>query len=65
MTQAFRDIQSNPMNIAKHQNNPKVMAAVQKLQEKLSASGMGPGMGPGMGSGMGMGPGMGPGMPGL
>jgi len=57
---AFKDISSNPANIMKYQNNPKVMALVTKMASKMG----GPGGMPGMGGGMGGFPGMG-GMGGL
>jgi len=51
---AFKDISSNPANIMKYQNNPKVMALVTKMASKMGGGGGG-GM-PGMMGGM---PGMG------
>ena len=61
---AFQDISTNPANMAKYQNNPKVMQLINKMMGKFGggggAGGM-PGM-PGMGGGM---PGMGGGMPGM
>lgn len=46
---AFKDISSNPANIMKYQNNPKVMALVNKMASKFGGGGGGmPGMG-GMG----------------
>jgi len=57
---AFKDISSNPANIMKYQNNPKVMALVTKMASKMGGGGGGGGM-PGMMGGM---PGMG-GMGGL
>lgn len=35
---AFQDVSANPANIAKYQNNPKVMALVNKLSAKFGAS---------------------------
>ncbi|GAA6215591.1 hsc70-interacting protein [Lates japonicus] len=35
---AFQDVAQNPANIAKYQNNPKVMALVTKLSAKFGAS---------------------------
>lgn len=38
---AFNDISSNPANIFKYQNNPKVMSLVNKMTSKFGgASGM-------------------------
>lgn len=49
MIAAFSDITSNPANIAKYQNNPKVMAFITKMSSKVGGmGGMGGGM-PGMG----------------
>ena len=60
---AFQDISTNPGNMAKYQNNPKVMALITKMMGKFG--GDAPGGMPGMGGGMpGMG-GMGGGMPGM
>jgi len=57
---AFKDISSNPANIMKYQNNPKVMALVNKMASKMGGMGGMPGMG-----GMGGMPGMGGGFPGM
>ncbi len=35
---AFQDVAQNPANIAKYQNNPKIMALVTKLSAKFGAS---------------------------
>lgn len=35
---AFQDVAQNPSNIAKYQNNPKIMALVTKLSSKFGAS---------------------------
>ncbi|KAK7939405.1 hypothetical protein WMY93_002731 [Mugilogobius chulae] len=35
---AFQDVSANPANIAKYQNNPKIMALVSKLSAKFGAS---------------------------
>ncbi|KAJ0000746.1 hypothetical protein NQD34_005766 [Periophthalmus magnuspinnatus] len=35
---AFQDVSTNPANIAKYQNNPKIMALVTKLSAKFGAS---------------------------
>lgn len=35
---AFQDVSANPANIAKYQNNPKVMALISKLSAKFGAS---------------------------
>ena len=45
---AFKDISSNPANIMKYQNNPKVMALVTKMAGKMGAGGPGGGAGGGM-----------------
>merc|ERR1719187_2692340 len=44
---AFKDISANPANIMKYQNNPKVMALVNKMASKFGGGGGGgmPGMG--------------------
>jgi len=47
---AFKDISTNPANIMKYQNNPKVMALVNKMASKFGGGG---GMGGGMPGGMG------------
>ena len=39
VAQAFQDISSNPANIAKYQNNPKVQALITKLSSKFGADG--------------------------
>ena len=41
---AFKDIQSNPANMMKYQNNPKVQKVMEKLSSKLGGGGGG-GMG--------------------
>jgi len=66
MAKAFQDITSNPANIMKYQNNPKVMALLTKMAGKMGGGGGGMGGMPGMG-GMGGMPGMGGmgGMPGM
>lgn len=61
---AFQDISTNPANMAKYQNNPKVMKLINQMMGKFGGGGAPggmPGM-PGMGGGMG---GMGGGMPGM
>ena len=46
---AFRDITSNPANMAKYQNNPKVMQLINKMASKFGGGGgMGGGGMPGM-----------------
>ena len=45
---AFKDISSNPANIMKYQNNPKVMSLVTKMAGKMGAGGPGGGAGGGM-----------------
>ncbi|XP_058452080.1 hsc70-interacting protein 1-like [Malaya genurostris] len=47
---ALQDIMSNPSNIAKYQNNPKVMNLVTKIAGQASQSGF-PGFGGGAGAG--------------
>ena len=56
MTAAFIDVQKNPENAQKYENNPKIKKVMDKL---LGATGMG-GAGPGATGGAGMG-GAGPG----
>lgn len=52
---ALKDIMSNPANLLKYQNNPKIMALIGKAQSKFGGGGGGfPDMMGGMG-GMGMG----------
>merc|ERR1719228_2304363 len=54
---AFKDISSNPANIMKYQNNPKVMALVNKMASKMGGmGGMRGGAGAGAGSAAGAGP---------
>lgn len=36
---AFQDLSTNPANFAKYQSNPKIAAAIQKLQTKLGKGG--------------------------
>ena len=38
MARAFQDISSNPANIAKYQNNPKVQALINKIAGKMGGS---------------------------
>ena len=38
---AFADVQQNPMNIAKHQSNPKVKKVLEKLAAKMGGMGGG------------------------
>ena len=59
---AFQDISTNPGNMAKYQNNPKVMALITKMMGKFG--GDAPGGMPGMGGMGGMGGGFPGGMPG-
>ena len=35
MAQAFQEISTNPANIAKYQNNPKVQEIIKKLSKKF------------------------------
>ncbi|XP_049836678.1 putative protein FAM10A4 [Schistocerca gregaria] len=56
---AFRDISTNPANMVKYQNNPKVVAAMEKLTAKFSGAGLG-GMGGMPFPGAGFPPGAGP-----
>lgn len=37
---AFADLTTNPANIIKYQNNPKILAVLQKIQAKLKEGGM-------------------------
>ena len=54
VTAAFMDVQSNPANAAKYENNPKVKKVMEKLSATLGAAGMGGGAGMGgMGGGGG------------
>ena len=53
---AFQDISTNPANMAKYQNNPKVMKLINQMMGKFGGGGGAPGGMPGM-------PGMGGGMP--
>jgi suppressor of tumorigenicity protein 13 len=39
---ALMDIQTNPANMAKYQNNPKVQRAIEKLAAKMGAQAGGP-----------------------
>ncbi len=32
---AFQDVQSNPANMAKYENNPKIQKVMEKLSAKL------------------------------
>lgn len=41
MTAAFVDVQKNPENAAKYENNPKVKKVMEKLSATLGAAGMG------------------------
>lgn len=41
MTAAFVDVQNNPENAAKYENNPKVKKVMEKLSATLGAAGMG------------------------
>ena len=47
---AFQDISSNPANISKYQNNPKVQALLEKMGKKFGG-GMGGAGGPFGGAG--------------
>ena len=38
---AFQDITSNPANMAKYQNNPKVMSLINKMASKFGGGGGG------------------------
>ncbi len=46
MQTAFADIQSNPGNIAKYQNDPKMQKVMEKLEAKISGGGPRPSRGP-------------------
>ncbi len=37
MSEAFKDISTNPANIAKYQDNPKVKALIEKLAGKFGS----------------------------
>ena len=50
---AFADIQQNPANISKHQNNPKVMKVMEKLAAKFDSMPRGGGAGGGGAGGAG------------
>ena len=55
---AFADVSKNPGNIMKYQDNPKVMALITKMTQKLGGAGGGgmpgfPGGMPGFPGGMG------------
>merc|ERR1712150_80809 len=60
---AFQDISTNPENISKYQNNPKVMKLVTQMMGQFGG-GLPGGMGPGMGKFGGIG-GMPGGFPGM
>ena len=48
VAKAFGEITSNPANLMKYQNNPKVMKVVTKMAQKMGGGGGGmPGMGGG------------------
>ncbi|XP_066590132.1 putative protein FAM10A4 [Prorops nasuta] len=51
VAEAFKDISSNPSKILKYQNNPKIMALINKVASQFGGSGM-PGGFPGMPGGM-------------
>lgn len=36
---AFKDVQANPANISRYENNPKVKRVLEKLSAKFQASG--------------------------
>lgn len=44
---AFSDIQANPANMVKYQNNPKVKKVMEKMAEKFGQGGAGANPGPG------------------
>lgn len=47
MSAAFQDVASNPANISKYQNNPRVQAIINKLAAKFGTGAGGMGEGPG------------------
>merc|ERR1719431_1568333 len=42
---AFADVSSNPANMSKYQDNPKIKSVIEKLQGKFSGMGGSPPMG--------------------
>lgn len=40
---AFKDVQANPANISRYENNPKVKRVLEKLSAKFQGSGGAPG----------------------
>ncbi|XP_047991575.1 hsc70-interacting protein-like [Leguminivora glycinivorella] len=50
---AFQDVSANPANFVKYQNNPKVAAAIEKLQSKFFSSAAAGGFGGAPGAGAG------------
>nr|XP_012223873.1 PREDICTED: putative protein FAM10A4 [Linepithema humile] len=40
VAEAFRDISTNPMNVLKYQNNPKIMALINKMASKFGGAAM-------------------------
>ncbi|EZA59068.1 hypothetical protein DMN91_008160 [Ooceraea biroi] len=54
VAEAFKDISANPMNVLKYQNNPKIMALINKMASKFGGAAGMPGGMPGFpGAGMG------------
>ena len=47
MAAAFQDVSSNPSNLFKYQNNPKVQKVIEKLKGKFGGGGGGFPGGPG------------------
>lgn len=43
VAEAFKDISTNPTNLFKYQNNPKIMALINKMASKFGGAGGMPG----------------------
>ncbi|KAL6258382.1 hypothetical protein P5V15_010337 [Pogonomyrmex californicus] len=43
VAEAFKDISTNPTNVLKYQNNPKIMALINKMASKFGSAGGMPG----------------------
>lgn len=59
VAEAFKEISTNPANILKYQNNPTIMAFINKMASKFGGAGNIPGGFPGMMGGMPRAPGAG------
>ncbi|KMQ88841.1 protein fam10a4 isoform x3 [Lasius niger] len=44
VSEAFKDISANPTNVLKYQNNPKIMALINRMASKFGGVGGAPGM---------------------